>query len=68
MFTFWIIMGIIAWIVVAFWPARVAQRKGYNFWLFFLISIPFFFITLFVAYLMPRKVKSAPAAAAHVEE
>lgn len=57
-----IILGIIAWLVVAFWPARVAQRKGYNFWLFFLISLPFFFVTLFVAYLMPRKQNAAPKA------
>lgn len=66
MFTMFIILGIVAWLVVAFWPARVAQRKGYSFWIFFLISIPFFFITLFVAYLMPRK--DAKPAAPAIEE
>lgn len=66
MFTMFIILGIVAWLVVAFWPARVAQRKGYSFWIFFLISIPFFFITLFVAYLMPPK-SAKPAAPAFEE-
>lgn len=55
MLVFFIFMGIIAWLIFAFWPAWVAQRKGYSFWLFFLISLPFFFITLFVVYLMPSK-------------
>ncbi len=34
----WGIIGIIAWIVIAFLPARWAQKKGYSFFLFLLLS------------------------------
>jgi hypothetical protein len=59
-----VILGIVAWIIVALWPARVASRKGYSFLLYFLISIPFFWITVFVAYaLKDRTAPTAPVAA-----
>ncbi len=56
----WYLLGLILWIIVAFWPARVASRKGYSFILFFLISLPFFWITLFVVYAMKDKNQAAP--------
>lgn len=34
-----VILGIVAWIILAFWPASIAKRKGYSFWLFVLISV-----------------------------
>ena len=37
--TFFVILGIVLWIVGAFWPAILARKKGYSFMLFFLISI-----------------------------
>jgi hypothetical protein len=46
----WGILALIAWVLIATWPARVASRKGHNFFLWFLISLPFWWITLFVAY------------------
>lgn len=60
---FIIILGIILWAALVFWPASVASRKGYSFLGFFLISIFFFWITLFVVYLMPDRTKITPTAA-----
>jgi hypothetical protein len=30
------------WVAIAFWPARVAARKGHSFFLFFVFSLFFF--------------------------
>lgn len=54
-----LILGIVLWIIVAFWPARVASRKGYNFFVWFLLSLFFWWITLFVAYMLEDKNKPA---------
>ena len=35
------ILLIIIWIAIAFWPARVAARKGHSFFLYFLFSLIF---------------------------
>ncbi len=35
----YITLGIIAWVVLAFWPASIAKKKGYSFLLFFLMSV-----------------------------
>lgn len=37
--SFYLILGIILWIIFAFWPAILARRKGYSFILFFLIAL-----------------------------
>ena len=47
-----LIIGIIIWILIAFWPARVAARKGHSFILFFLFSLVFFPAALIVAYVV----------------
>ena len=36
------ILFFIIWIAIAFWPARVASRKGHSFLLYFLLSLVFF--------------------------
>ena len=36
------ILFVIIWIAIAFWPARVAARKGHTFFLYFLFSLVFF--------------------------
>ena len=36
------ILFIIVWVAIAFWPARVAARKGHSFFLYFLFSLVFF--------------------------
>jgi hypothetical protein len=46
------ILLFIIWILIAFWPARVARRKGHSFVLFFIFSLFFFPLALLVAYLV----------------
>ena len=46
------ILLFIIWIAIAFWPARVAARKGHSFFLFFVFSLFFFPAALLVAYLV----------------
>lgn len=48
-----------ALIALAFWPARVARRKGHSFWRFFIFSLVLFPAALIVAY----RVKERPAPA-----
>ena len=36
------IIGLIIWIAIAFWPARVAARKGHSFIGYFVFSLFFF--------------------------
>ena len=50
-FTFGFLFLII-WIAIAFWPARVAGRKGHSFVLYFIFSLFFFPAALIVAYLV----------------
>ena len=51
-FLAWGIIGIIIWVAIAFWPARVAARKGHSFLLFFIFSLFFFPAALIVAYVV----------------
>jgi hypothetical protein len=53
------ILFIVIWIALAFWPARVAGRKGHSFFLYFIFSLVFFPAALIVAYLV--KDRRAPA-------
>ena len=49
------ILAVIIWIAIAFWPARVAARKGHSFFLYFLyflFSLVFFPAALLVAYMV----------------
>jgi hypothetical protein len=55
----WTILAIIVWIAIAFWPARVAARKGHSFFLFFLFSLVFFPAALIVAYLVGDRTAGA---------
>ena len=48
----WYILGAVIWIAIAFWPARVAARKGHSFFLYFLFSLVFFPLALLVAYMV----------------
>ncbi len=45
----WLMFWIFLCILVAFWPASVAKQKGHNFLGWFILSIFFWWITLFVA-------------------
>ena len=51
----WILIGIVAlaiWIALAFWPARVAARKGHSFIGYFIFSLFFFPLALIMAYVV----------------
>ncbi|HSX43974.1 MAG TPA: hypothetical protein VLE69_01580 [Candidatus Saccharimonadales bacterium] len=51
----WWFMIAVLWVIIAFWPAMIAKGKGYSFLLFFILSLPFWWIMLFVALFMPDK-------------
>jgi hypothetical protein len=40
------------WIAIAFWPARVAGRKGHSFFGYFILSLLFFPLALILAYVV----------------
>src|SRR3954447_18361601 len=46
------LVGVIIWVAIAFWPARVARRKGHSWLLFFIFSLFFFPGALITAYLV----------------
>ena len=46
------IIGLIIWIAIAFWPARVADRKGHSFFGYFVLSLLFFPLALIMAYMV----------------
>ena len=48
----WFILWAVIWVLIAFWPARVAARKGHSFLLYFLFSLVFFPLALLVAYMV----------------
>jgi len=51
-FWLWTTIAVVVWIALAFWPARVAARKGHSFFGYFLFSIVFFPAALIVAYMV----------------
>lgn len=51
-FWLWTTIVVVIWIALAFWPARVAARKGHSFFGYFLFSIVFFPAALIVAYMV----------------
>ncbi len=48
----WWLIGFLIWVAIAFWPARVAGRKGHSFFLFFIFSLFLFPLALITAYLV----------------
>ena len=52
MWWFGSIIFLIIWVLIAFWPARVAAGKGHSFLLFFIFSLFFFPAALIVAYVV----------------
>ena len=48
----WWTLALLIWIAIAFWPARVAARKGHSFFGYFLFSLLFFPAALIVAYMV----------------
>ena len=48
---FWIV-AVAIWVAIAFWPARVASRKGHSFIGYFILSLIFFPLALVMAYVV----------------
>ena len=46
------ILFLIVWVAIAFWPARVAARKGHSFFGYFILSLIFFPAALILAYMV----------------
>ena len=55
----WTFLLVAIWIAIAFWPARVAARKGHSFIGYFLLSLLFFPLALILAYVVSDR--RAPA-------
>jgi hypothetical protein len=46
------VVFVVIWVAIAFWPARVARRKGHSFVGYFIFSLIFFPLALVTAYLV----------------
>ena len=46
------LLFLVIWVAIAFWPARVAGRKGHSFFGYFVFSLIFFPAALIVAYMV----------------
>jgi hypothetical protein len=46
------IAAVVIWVAIAFWPARVAGRKGHSFLGYFVLSLFFFPLSLIMAYVV----------------
>lgn len=57
-----IIIFAIIWILLAFWPARVAGRKGHSFFGYFILSLIFFPLALILAYAVEDRTKGTTVA------
>jgi hypothetical protein len=56
----WVVFFVI-WVAIAFWPARVAGRKGHSFLGFFIFSLFFFPAAIIVAYLVQDRSRGVRA-------
>lgn len=56
-----IIVFAVIWILLAFWPARVAGRKGHSFFGYFVLSLIFFPLALILAYAVEDRTRGGVA-------
>ena len=57
----WAVFLLFIWIAIAFWPARVAGRKGHSFLGYFILSLFFFPLAVLMAYVVQdRSIQQAP--------
>ena len=52
------IIFLVIWIALAFWPARVAGRKGHSFVGYFILSLVFFPLALIMAYVVSDRTRA----------
>lgn len=65
MTSFYLILGIVLWVIFAFWPAIAAKRKGYSFILFFLIALIIsWLLALVIALVLKDKTQTPESRAA----
>ena len=63
--SFFILLGMFLWLVLAIWPAYLAKVKGYSFFLFLILSwFVSFFLTLIVVLLLKDRNTTAADKAA----
>ena len=53
------VVAAIIWVAIAFWPARLASRKGHSFLGYFLLSLLFFPLSLLMAYVVEDRTQFA---------
>ena len=53
------ILAVVVWVAIAFWPARVAARKGHSFLGYFIFSLVFFPAALITAYVVQDRTRPA---------
>lgn len=64
--TFFMILGIFLWVILALWPAYKAKKKGYSFILFLLLAlVTSWLISLIVVLLIKDKNESPESRAAN---
>jgi cytochrome b len=54
-----VFLFIVVWVLLAFWPARVAGRKGHSFVGYFVLSLFFFPLALIMAYAVKDRMRFA---------
>ena len=54
----WVLLACV-WVALAFWPARVASRKGHSFIGYFILSLIFFPLALLAAYMVHDRSRPA---------
>ena len=59
----WTTPLVVVWVLLAFWPAHVARRKGHSFIGYFIFSLVVFPGALIVAYLLGDRTPGSAAAA-----
>jgi ABC-type Mn2+/Zn2+ transport system permease subunit len=65
MTSFFVVMGIVLWVILAFWPAIIAKRKGYSFALFLIIALLVsWLLSLVIILVMKDKNQTAESIAA----
>ena len=55
----WLTFLIFLWIIIALWPASIAKQKGHSFLGWFIMSLFFWWITLFIAIFFLKDISKA---------
>lgn len=64
-YSYFAVLGIVAWIALALWPAFIAKRKGHSFALFFILGV---FVSFLLALIIAAAMKDKDPAARAAEE